>query len=167
MTRATDWDIGTFSGTVAIGVERNPSACPAWAVFAGAYDQFEVHAMSVTIGFPCFAEVPPTAVGVPRACVFCYDNDAAAAVSTFSGALERSSASVMEAHGLQKVSYRLPKGIAAISGANIGTTWCDCLTPVALMGVVSMVLTERSTSGSAQLMAKVIIEYDVSFRYRQ
>jgi hypothetical protein len=169
MARTLNWDIGSFSGTTWTFATRNPAACASWPPIAGVYDQFRVNAMAVTIGFPVYAEVPPTGVAVPHMCLFCYDNDTTGGSVTFPGVIESSTTVAMEAHGLQRVHYKLPEMmVSPIPPATnaFSTGWLDVSNNAALLGGVYNVIDSLSTSGTAVLNARVVVEFIVEFRYR-
>lgn len=170
MARTLNWDIGSFSGQTAIFFPRDPGACASWAPLSGEYDQFRVTGMSVTIGFPCYAEVPPTGVPVPHMCSVLYDNDAITTTGfSFAGSIEKSTRVLMEASGLQKVRYKLPKMmVSPIPPATnyLSTDWIDCLNHAALAGGIVCLVDSLSTSGTAVINARIVVELEVEFKYR-
>lgn len=168
MARTLNWNIG-YLGSVTTFANRNPAACVSWGPYGAVYDVFRVNSMSVTLGFPLFAEVPPTGVATPHAVLFGYDNDSVGGPATFADGIESSTAVVMEAKGLQRVKYLLPTGMVTTSSVGtsvVSSEWCDVSINTALMGGVWCAVDSLATSGSSPLNVRVVVEFDVEFKYR-
>lgn len=169
MTQTSVWDVSSFTGTTRYSIGRNPSNALAWGTYVSVYDQFKVNALSITVAFPYVAEVTPFGGAPCRSAVFIYDNDSSAPPATIDTYFAYALSSLMEAKGLQKVTFKLP--IAMMSTSGVGTSiisseWCDCSIPSAVQGLASIAIESLFSSAATAVNVRVYAEWDVTFGHR-